>query len=84
MTVYSIQQQKVDIEKGVTAEEQKQLQLDKKALAIKAEADFVAQQIEEKQETYNQVESLMNDINSIAKDLNVNTAAQGEKLVRVD
>jgi seryl-tRNA synthetase len=40
--------------------------------------------IDERQQVFNQAETLMNDINTIAGQINTNTKNQGQELVRAD
>ena len=40
--------------------------------------------IQQRQGDLNNIEGLMNDIGEIAKDLNMETKAQGEQLARID
>lgn len=47
------------------------------------EAEYLNDVINQRQNDLNAVEGLMDDINSIAKTLHVNTAEQGQKLVKV-
>jgi hypothetical protein len=51
---------------------------------LQAEVDFNSRLIDERQDIFNQAESMMNDINSIAKQINVNTTKQGQELQRTD
>lgn len=63
---------------------QQQQLLDQQTVRIQAETDFNSKVIEERQQVFNQAESLMNDINSIALQINDNTKTQGKELVRTD
>ena len=49
-----------------------------------AEADFMEDQIGERQKQIDQIQHIFKDINLIAKDLALETAAQGEKLEKLD
>ena len=47
----------------------------KENIKVKAETDYMEEVVNRRQDDLNNIESLMNDINLIAKDLNVNTKA---------
>ena len=51
---------------------------------IGAEADYMQDVIQQRQEELNNVEKLMSDINSIAKQINVNVHDQRQDLVQID
>ena len=51
--------------------ELKQEQIDPEELKIQREADYMADVIKQRQEDLDNVEILMNDVNSIAKQINV-------------
>lgn len=51
--------------------------LDQHTIKIQAETDFNSRVIEERQVVFDQAENLMNDINSIALQINTNTKTQG-------
>ena len=51
---------------------------------MKAEADYMADVIAQRQEDLNNVENLMNDINSIAKQINTKIHEQRKDLEQVN
>ena len=51
---------------------------------IKNESDFMQNVIDQRKEDINALATIMNDINSIAKDIAIETKAQGEKLEHLD
>ena len=53
-------------------------------IKLLAETDYMDEAINSRKQEINQIEKIMTDINSIAKDLAVNTKDQGEKLGRLD
>ena len=53
-------------------------------MKIKGEADFMENIITQRKEDINNIATIMSDINSIAKDIAVETATQGEKLQKLD
>ena len=53
-------------------------------MAIKGETDFMANIINQRKDDISNIANIMNDINSIAKDLAIETQKQGEKLERLD
>lgn len=53
-------------------------------LNIKNESDFVQNVIDQRKDDINTIATLMSNINMIAKDIAVETSAQGEKLEKLD
>jgi t-SNARE complex subunit (syntaxin) len=49
-----------------------------------AETDYMEEAINSRKQDINQIEKIMTDINSLAKDLAVETSKQGESLQRLD
>ena len=54
------------------------------SLKLIAETDNMEEVIKQRKKEINQIESIMQNINAIAKDINVEVQNQGEKLVRID
>ena len=54
------------------------------SLKLIAETDNMEEVIKQRKKEINQIESIMQNINAIAKDINVEVQTQGEKLVRLD
>ena len=78
---------------GATIEEEKenisnnnklQYKLQQEDLAIKGESDFMSNIINQRRDDISNIANIMSDINSIAKDLALETQKQGEKLERLD
>ena len=75
---------------GATIEEEntninkQQYKLQQEDLAIKGESDFMANIINQRKDDISNIANIMSDINSIAKDLALETQKQGEKLERLD
>jgi hypothetical protein len=63
---------------------QQQKLLTDDTIKLQAEVDFNSKLIDERGQIFNQAESLMNDINAIAAQINQNTKKQGSELVRAD
>ena len=53
-------------------------------LQLIAETDNVEEVIKQRKKDINQIESIMQNINAIAKDINIEVQTQGEKLQRLD
>lgn len=53
-------------------------------LKLIAETDNMAEVIQQRKKDIGQIESIMQNINAIAKDINVEVQVQGEKLERLD
>ena len=64
--------------------ELKQEKLDSEELKIQREADYMADVIKQRQEDLDNVETLMNDVNSIAKQINVKVHEQREDLEAIN
>jgi len=54
------------------------------SLKLIAETDNMEEVIKQRKQDINKIESIMQNINAIAKDINVEVQNQGEKLVRLD
>lgn len=72
------------IEEEKTNMNKQQYKLQEEDLAIKGESDFMANIINQRKEDISNIANIMSDINSIAKDLAIETQKQGEKLERLD
>ena len=53
-------------------------------MQLVAETDYTEEVIKSRKKEIDQIESIMTDINSIAKDLSIETNKQGETLQRLD
>ena len=58
--------------------------LDVEEMKIGREADYMSDVIKQRQEDLDNVETLMNDVNSIAKQINVNIHKQREAVVQIE
>lgn len=56
----------------------------KEQMKLIAETDNMAEVIQQRKKEIGQIESIMQNINAIAKDINIETQLQGEKLQRLD
>ena len=64
--------------------ELKQEEVDLEELKLGREADYMADVIKQRQEDLDNVETLMNDVNAIAKQINVNVHKQRDDLEQID
>ena len=64
-----------------TEEEKAQVQ---EQIQIKNESDFMQNVIDQRKEDIDTIAALMSNINEIAKDIAIETQAQGEKLEKLD
>ena len=58
--------------------------MDLEELKLGREADYMADVIKQRQEDLDNVETLMNDVNAIAKQINVNVHKQRDDLEHID
>ena len=58
--------------------------MDLEELKLGREADYMADVIKQRQEDLDNVETLMNDVNAIAKQINVNVHKQRDDLEQID
>lgn len=82
-----MQKRSVDLEnQGLSGnyQLQKQQLISDDTLKLQNEVDFHAEQINQRQDMFNQAEVLMKDINAIANQIQTQTRDQGEELVRTD
>jgi t-SNARE complex subunit (syntaxin) len=68
---------------AAVAEKQQKIIAGKLEMKQLQEAEYLSDVINQRQNDLNAVEGLMDDINSIAKTLHVNTANQGQTLLKV-
>lgn len=70
---------------GVTLEQTEEQKTQLQAqIQFKGESDFMQNVIDQRKEDINTIAELMSNINSIAKDIAIETKAQGEKLEKLD
>ena len=84
MTSSSILSDAIGASSQPRSAELKQEEVDVEELKLGREADYMADVIRQRQEDLDNVETLMNDVNAIAKQINVNVHKQRTDLEQID